>query len=224
MLDTAARRREIRAMQIETIVVGPYEVNCYITGIGGGTEAVVIDPGADADALLQHLRAARLKPVAYLLTHGHADHIGGLAQLLADYPAPVYLHAADQAWAFSPRNAILPYYPPTATPAELRTVSEDKALTLAGITFRVIATPGHTPGGVCYYVEQAQALFTGDTLFQGTVGRTDLPGGDGRVLAQSLKKLAVLPSATHIYPGHGADSTLAAEQRTNIYFRAPASL
>ncbi|MCX7007677.1 MAG: MBL fold metallo-hydrolase [Kiritimatiellaeota bacterium] len=88
---------------------------------------------------------------------------------------------------------------------------------------RSIATPGHTPGGVCYHVEKEKALFTGDTLFQGTVGRTDLPGGDGRVLAQSLKKLTVLPPATRVYPGHGPDSTIAEEQRTNIYFRAPAS-
>jgi len=222
-LDTAARVPEIRSMQIETMVVGPYEVNCYIASAAGGAEAVVIDPGAEADAIAQHLCVARLTPVAYLLTHGHADHIGGLEKMLAAFAAPVYVHAEEQRWAFLPRNALPPFYfPPRTPPKDQVTVSDGDELHLAGLTFRVIATPGHTPGGVCYFAAQDQVVFTGDTLFQGTVGRTDLPGGDGRVLAQSLKKLAVLPPATRVYPGHGAASTIADEQRTNIYFRAPA--
>lgn len=209
-------------MHIETIVVGPYEVNCYILHAAGATEAVVLDPGAEADALTQYLRAERLTPVAYLLTHGHADHIGGLEQMLAAFPAPVCLHATEQGWAFTKRNSIPPFYfPPAQPPADQRVIADGEVLRYAGLTFRVIATPGHTPGGVCYYMEGEQSLFTGDTLFQGTVGRTDLPGGDGRVLAQSLKKLAALPAATRVYPGHGPDSTIADEQRTNIYFRGP---
>jgi len=209
-------------MHIETIVVGPYEVNCYIVSAKDGAEAVVIDPGAEADAITQALCVARLTPVAYLLTHGHADHIGGLEQMLAAFPAPVCLHADEKSWAFNKRNALPPFYfPPSTPPADLRTVGDGEELHYAGLTVRVIATPGHTPGGVCYFMEKEQTLFSGDTLFQGTVGRTDLPGGDGRVLTQSLKKLAVLPPATRVYPGHGPDSTIADEQRTNIYFRAP---
>ena len=224
-LDTAVWLPEIRAMHIETIVVGPYEVNCYILSQKDAAQAVVIDPGAETDVIVQYLRAERLAPAAYLLTHGHVDHIGGLEQMLAVLPAPVYLHADEKNWAFSKRNSLPPFYfPPSTPPADLHVVADGDEFNLAGIPFRVIATPGHTVGGVCYYVEQENALFTGDTLFQGTVGRTDLPGGDGRVLAQSLKKLAVLPSVTRVYPGHGPETSIADERRHNVYFRTPAAL
>lgn len=212
-------------MHIETIITGPYEVNCYILHQPGAGQSVVIDPGADTDEILRELRAERLTPAAYLLTHGHVDHIGGLEEMLAAAPAPVYLHAEEQRWAFTPRNSLPPFYfPPHQPPADLHAIGDGEEIVVAGIAFRVIATPGHTPGGVCFYAEQDQALFTGDTLFQGTVGRTDLPGGDGRLLAQSLKKLAVLPPTTCIYPGHGPETTIADEQRGNIYFRTSGAL
>jgi glyoxylase-like metal-dependent hydrolase (beta-lactamase superfamily II) len=209
-------------MKIETIVVGPYEVNCYVAS-ADSNEAVIIDPGADADDILNYLRTNRLKPLAYLLTHGHADHIGALNKLLTAHPAPALMHAEDQRWAFTERNQIPPFYPAQyPPPATLQGITDGEELLLAGIKFKVIATPGHTPGGVCFFVPDAQALFCGDTLFQGTVGRTDLPGGDGRILAQSLKKLAALPPETHVFPGHGPETTIGEERHTNIYFRSPA--
>jgi glyoxylase-like metal-dependent hydrolase (beta-lactamase superfamily II) len=209
-------------MQIETIVVGPYEVNCYVVSAKGNAEAVVIDPGADADDILTFLRGQRLTPVAYLLTHGHADHVSALGKMLTAHAAPVLMHAEDQRWAFSARNQIPPFYPSQDAPPNLRAIADGEELVLAGLKFKVICTPGHTPGGVCFYAAEAKALFCGDTLFQGTVGRTDLPGGDGRVLAQSLKKLTGLPEDTRVFPGHGPGTTIGEERRNNIYFRAPA--
>ena len=209
-------------MHIKTIPVGPYEVNCYVVS-ATGPEAVVIDPGADADAILKYLQTNRLTPEVYLLTHGHADHVSALGQLLAAYAVPVLMHADDERWAFTPRNQIPPYYPAlTSIPATLRTITDCEIISTAGLQFKVIATPGHTPGGVCYFAREDQILFSGDTLFQGTVGRTDLPGGNGKVLAQSLKKLAQLPPDTRVLPGHGEATTIGAEQRNNIFFRAPA--
>lgn len=209
-------------MHIETIPVGPYEVNCYIVN-AAGPEAIVIDPGADARLILNYLRMNHLTPVAYLLTHGHQDHISGLTEMLDAYPAPVLMHAEEQRWAFTPRNVIPPFYmTPCSAPATLRAVTDGEGVKLAGREFTVIFTPGHTPGGVCYFAANEKVLFCGDTLFRGSAGRTDLPGGNGRALAQSLKKLAVLPTDTRVFPGHGEGTTIGEEHRRNIYFRLPA--
>ncbi|TAN36124.1 MAG: MBL fold metallo-hydrolase [Verrucomicrobia bacterium] len=210
-------------MHIETISVGPYEVNCYVLH-NHGAEAVVIDPGSEPEKILKYSRINRLTPVAYLLTHGHQDHLSALTAMLEAYPAPVLMHAEEQRWAFTNRNLIPPFYmTPTATPATLRAVTDGNELPIAGMNFRVIFTPGHTPGGVCYFAPDDQALFCGDTLFRGSAGRTDLPGGNGRVLAQSLKRLKQLPPDTRVFPGHGETTTIGAEQRGNIFFRSPAT-
>jgi len=205
-------------MNIETLVVGAFEVNCYLLN-GAGRPALVVDPGDEAERIRARLDELGWDAAAVLLTHGHADHLSGLGGLLAAQPLPVYLHAQDARWAFTARNQIPPYYAGlAAAPAGLQPVADGQELTLAGLTCRVLATPGHSPGGVCYYFPAAAALFSGDTLFQGSVGRTDVAGGDGRVLAQSLRRLAGLPDATRVYPGHGPATTIAAEKRTNFFF------
>lgn len=214
-------------MNIERFIVGPFEVNSYILFSSATTEALVIDPGADAARLLHFLREHRLHPLAYLLTHGHVDHVSALAALHRAFPAPVALHPLDARWAFTEISQIPPYYPAPEAPSELhrtlRAVADAQEWQDGPFRYRVIATPGHTPGGVSFYFYPDSLLFSGDTLFQGSVGRTDIPGGDSRALARSLARLAALPDDTRVYPGHGKDTTIGIEKRTNFFLRNSAS-
>ena len=209
-------------MKIQTIITGAFDENCFL--LLNNNHAVVIDPGADADVILETLRRENATVDAYLLTHGHADHICALADLYNAQPAPVYFHAADFEWAFTvTENQIPPYYSiPQKPPAQFIHPDDGEKLSIAGIDIIVIATPGHTPGCVSYYIEKEKALFAGDTLFKGSCGRTDLPGGNGRVLSQSLKKLAALPPDTAVYSGHGDSSTIGHENRTNFFMQQAA--
>lgn len=207
-------------MHIETIVVGEFQVNCYVVW-ADSDKAIVIDPGSDAELILQFLKQKQLTIAAYLLTHGHMDHICGLADLHDANPAPIGIHGADLEWAFSRENQMPPYYGVPRRPAKIeRTLKDGQEWTDAGLTYKVISTPGHTPGGVCFHFESEKCLLTGDTLFAGSVGRTDLPGGNSSVLAASLKKLAHLDVSTLVYPGHGPSSDIATEKRTNYFMQA----
>ena len=214
-------RKETSAsgLHIETVVVGAFEVNCYLVS-GDDRTALVIDPGGDPDRIAELLDERGWKVAAYLLTHGHIDHISALDTLLPKRPAPVAIHTADAEWAFSPRNSMPPYYSaPALSPSDLHRLAADQIWTGAGLSTRILATPGHSEGCVCFHVESADALFCGDTLFAGSVGRTDLPGGNPRTLAASLKRLSTLPPRTTLYPGHGPPSTLDHEARTNYFMR-----
>ncbi|MFA5043296.1 MAG: MBL fold metallo-hydrolase [Kiritimatiellia bacterium] len=208
-------------MNIEHFTVGPFQSSCYIAW-GAEQRALVIDPGADAAAILAFLDARGLGVAAYLLTHGHMDHIGALAEMAAKHPVPYGMHALDFKWAFGALNQSPPYYSVPRRPAgAVRTLEDGQTWTDGGLGYTVIGTPGHSPGSVCFYFPSDRVLFSGDTLFQGTVGRTDLPGGDGRVLAQSLHKLAQLPPETRILPGHGPATRLAEELRINPFLKRP---
>jgi len=206
-------------MNVEILSVGPFEVNCAIVW-GDAKQALVIDPGHDAADIETVLRQNGLTVIAYLLTHGHADHLCALAELHAARPAPVYIHAEDYKWAFGTQNQILPYYPvPTKPDAQFL---HPESAEIPGFAVRTLETPGHTKGCVCYYFEQEKVIFTGDTLFKGTCGRTDLPGGDGRILAQSLKKLAALPNDVTVHAGHNESTTIGYEKRTNFFMQQAA--
>jgi hydroxyacylglutathione hydrolase len=206
-------------MDIHTVVVGAFEVNCYIVDLGDG-DALVIDPGADPDAISEVLKDKGLTPSAYLLTHGHMDHISGLEALHSTHPAPIALHAADAKWAFGPLNEMPPYYPIPAKPEKIDIdLGACTAIPNIGASCTVITTPGHTPGSVCLHFPDSGVLFTGDTLFAGSVGRTDLPGGDSKELAESLKKLRFLSDETKVLAGHGPASNIGHEKKTNYFMQ-----
>lgn len=210
-------------MKVDCIIVGLFEVNAYVLSVPPVPDALVIDPGADADKLLQYLNTHKLKPMAYLLTHGHADHVSALAELCREFPAPVALSAADAAWAFTKQNMIPGFYDtPEAPPSVDRILADGQRWNDGPFSYEVIETPGHTPGGICLYFPAEGVLFSGDTLFQDSVGRTDLRGGDPRALARSLKRLKALPDHTRVFAGHGSVTTIAEEKASNFFFRSPA--
>ncbi len=206
-------------MQMESVLVGAFGVNCLLLWEQGDDAAVVVDPGAEPGAILDALRRRGLRVGAYWLTHGHIDHISALPELLAAQPAEVVLHAADATWAFTAVNQYPPYLRVPRRPDALRPAEDGALLKGCGLTARVLHTPGHTPGCVCYLFQTAGLLVTGDTLFQGSVGRTDLPGGDWPTLRRSLTRLLRLDDALKVVPGHGPESTLGEERRDNPFLR-----
>ena len=193
-------------MEIIPLALGDYMTNCYILRQENSKECCIIDPGYEAGRILSLLEEKQLAPEAILLTHGHFDHVGAVKDLAAETDCEVYISAADLS------------LPPMITNGPLyytNTYPESGSLTIAGLSFRVIPTPGHTPGSVCLMVEDA--IFSGDTLFAGSCGRTDLPGGSWSSISASLKKLAALPGDYRVFPGHGAATTLEYERRCNPY-------
>ncbi len=205
-------------MKIETLLLGELAANCHIIDCGCGLCAAV-DIGNSPEKLLRYLEKCGLKLRAILLTHGHYDHIGGVEAVRQATGADVYIHEADASMLESGQKNLAyqitpaPYQPVTA----YKTVQDGDQITVGDLQFSVMHTPGHTAGGVCYRTEDV--LFTGDTLFAGSIGRTDL-GGNPSLMRASLQKLRDLPGDADVYPGHGSSSSLSAERRSNPYMRS----
>ena len=192
-------------MNLQKLTLGLYQTNTYI--LSNGTEAAVIDPGYEPDTILDALEGLTLK--AILLTHGHFDHVGAVRELVAETGCEVWIHAAEGTM------------PPMVTAGPLyytHTYDEgDTICPITGVEITVLHTPGHTPGSVCLLC--GRDLFTGDTLFEGSCGRVDLPGGNGHQMVASLRRLAALQADYQVHPGHGGSTALSAERRYNPYMR-----
>ena len=195
-------------LKVHAMALGAYQTNCYIIHDDASTSCCVIDPGYTPQVVLDYLEKQQLSVDAILLTHGHFDHVGGVKEIAAETGCKVYLCEADLSM------------PPMMTAGKLYytdTYQDGDALSLSGLSIRVLHTPGHTPGSVCLVVENS--IFSGDTLFQRSCGRTDLPGGDWDTICASLQRLGALEGNYFVHPGHGGATTLAEERRFNPYIR-----
>lgn len=204
-------------MQIHTIQVGTFGVNCAFVENEG--KALIIDPGQEAARIIAALENKGWEPEAILLTHGHFDHINGIPGLLERFPdLPVYVSEEDAKVMSHPMNSLPPEYSPVTVPAKnLKTDLHN--FSFLTFHFSFIPTPGHTPGGVCYFFPQEKLLLSGDTLFAGSIGRTDLPGGDMATLMRSLNSLRSLPEDTVVIPGHGMTTTIGRELASNPFLQ-----
>lgn len=206
-------------VDVTTLSVGVFASNCHILARRGSPRALVIDPGDDAPAILDHLRSHRLAVAAYPVTHGHMDHVSALAAVAREFPAPIGLHPLDARWVFTAANSMPPYYDVPEPATIERAWAEGQTWTDDELTYEILETPGHSPGSVSFHFREAGLLFSGDVLFDGSIGRADLPGGNAPVLARSLRRLLELPDATIVYPGHGPATTIGDQRRRNPYLR-----
>jgi glyoxylase-like metal-dependent hydrolase (beta-lactamase superfamily II) len=204
--------------EVLTFTLGPVQTNCFIAVDDAHRTCVVIDPAWEGERLAQEITQRALKLESILITHAHFDHIGGCAALLARHPAPIYLHAADQPlWSVDGGASYfgldIDPLPPANTSLE-----DGQHVRCGALDFEVLHLPGHTPGHVGLLEAMQGWLFSGDVLFAGSIGRTDLPGGDYATLMNSIRmRLLTLPDSTIVYSGHGPETTIGRERRSNPF-------
>ena len=208
-------------ISVKTFCFNPFRENCYLLWNQAG-ECVIVDPGCYDDSELRAVRncisSTGLTPKAIWLTHGHFDHIFGVAALSREYGIPVYMSSEDK-MIFKRDGGYAESVGLSAPDLSFETIDleDDQKLDFG---FRVIATPGHTPGCVCFYCEEEKLLFCGDTLFAGSIGRTDLDGGDyDKEIVGIMEKLMLLPGDVEVYPGHGPSTSIAEERTTNPFLQ-----
>ena len=195
-------------LNMKTLPLGAYQTNTYLVWDENSTGCVVIDPGYEPEVILAEAEKLGKTVAAVFLTHGHFDHVGGVKTIAAETDCPVYLNEAEL--SMPPQMTAGPLY-------YTNTYDEGDFVEAAGLAFKVLRTPGHTPGSVCLLCENA--MFSGDTLFWGSCGRTDFPGGSWTEIRKSLVRLAELPGDYRVYPGHGDATSLSFERKMNPYMQ-----
>lgn len=216
--------------EIRVLEVGSFQANCYLVTDPGTKDTVVIDPGAEGKDILAAINEAGLKVVAIVCTHGHVDHVGAAGTVREATGAPLLIHKADAEMLSSPMLSLASFIPGGGGAANRkvspdRQVGEGDRVDFGSLSLVVCHTPGHTPGGISLVLEREpegpSLCFAGDTLFAGSIGRTDFPGGDWPTLEASIKNVIYrLPDRTIVLPGHGPETTVEREKRTNAFVRA----
>lgn len=208
------------AIKIKQIAVGMLQTNCYIAYHPTTNEALIIDPGAEPERLINEIEKLQLQPKAVLLTHGHFDHAGAAKEVAEHFKMDIYAHEAEKETLESPDVNLITMVDsiPQQYHADIF-MRDEQVLNIAGYEIKVIPTPGHTVGGVCFYIEAEGILFSGDSLFYESVGRTDFPKGSASQLIHSVKeKLFILPLDTQVYPGHNGQTSIGHEIDYNPFF------
>ncbi|MBN1456357.1 MAG: MBL fold metallo-hydrolase [Sedimentisphaerales bacterium] len=210
-------------MDIKAFVLGDYQTNCFcVRKDDSAKDCLVMDPGLSPEPLIDHLKQNRLNPVAAVITHGHIDHIFGLRALKETFPdIKVAIHKDDAEALVDPLKNLSAMLGGSfiTDPADI-IIEKEEPIEFIGIKFEVFHTPGHSPGGICLYKKDENILFAGDTLFDGSVGRSDFPGGNSELLINSIKtKLLNLPDNTRVCTGHGPETTIGKEKQFNQFLR-----
>ncbi len=202
-------------MRVRRLTLGPLDTNCWLVDDGVGGPALVIDPADEPEVILEALAGQQVEAV--VLTHGHFDHLGAVAEVVKATGAPLLVHEADAediTTAFGTGGALFGF--DVSSPPATRVLAEGDLVTAGGVALTVLHTPGHTPGSIC--LQAGEHLFSGDTLFAGSIGRTDFRGGSMPDMRRSIARLAALPNEVRVYPGHGPESTIGRERRVNPFF------
>ena len=206
-------------MHLDLRVVSEFQENSYLIGCEETGQAALVDPGDEPDTIWQMVEASGLTVIKIINTHAHVDHVGAVVAMQEKTSAPFYLHPKDQFWLDHLEESCLMFSvtaPPT--PTIDHEIEEGQVIEVGDLRLKVLYTPGHAEGHVSFYVEDESAVLSGDALFAGGIGRTDLPGGDFDTLIRSIREqLFVLPDETRVYPGHGPATTIGAERSTNPF-------